>query len=68
MGDPQTTELLAAVERGVEDGTLDCVVRGERLSGGRPAPECPEMITNPHQMCAGCRIRTTARVERRGGE
>ena len=57
--------LWQAVERGVEDGTLDCAVRGRTIDDGKLAPECPEIIGNPVQMCAGCRIRVTAGVSRR---
>lgn len=58
-------ELAAAARRGVEDGTLDCVVRGEHLADGSAAPECAEIISNPLRMCAGCRIRLAVGAPRR---
>ena len=60
-----TDELVDAVRAGVSDGTLDCVVRGKTTNDGKPARECPSIIGNPSQMCAGCRIRVMAGVPRR---
>lgn len=58
-------EVIAAVTRGVEDGTLDCVVRGRRDNEGRLAAECPAIVSRPQQMCAACRIRVAVGVPRR---
>lgn len=54
--------LHAAIDRGAEDGTLDCVVAGQTTNAGEPAPLCPEIIGDPRVMCAGCRIRTVRGV------
>lgn len=54
--------LHQAIDRGAEDGTLDCVVKGQTYNDGRPAEECPQIISNPFLMCAGCRIRTVRKT------
>ena len=54
---PPYNELLGALEALSSEARLRCVVAGTMGADGRRSPLCPEILTEPQYMCAGCRTK-----------